>query len=64
MHHLFTRTSFSQCSYALVWEETTRVYKDMVACEGWLDKDVVDVPVVQVHTFKVRIYIRKANHTK
>ena len=30
-----------------------RVYKDMVEHEGWSGKDVVDVPVVQVHTYKV-----------
>ena len=39
--------------YQLVWNETIRVYKDMVAGEEWAKKDVIDIPIVQKLTFKV-----------
>jgi hypothetical protein len=39
--------------YDLVWEKTILSYNDMITCEGWTDKDVVEVPVVQNLTFKV-----------
>ena len=48
-----TLTNLHDTRYALVWDETMRVYKDMVHNEGWTDKDAVDIPVVQVHSFKV-----------
>ena len=53
-HRRIMGPAFNNSTYALVWDETLRVYKDMMVNEGWNQKDVVDIPVVQVYTFKVR----------
>ena len=45
---------FLDCRYQLVWNETIRVYKNMITSEGWDKKDVIDIPIVQKFTFKVR----------
>ena len=39
--------------YALVWDETLRVYREMITREGWASKVIVDIPKVQTYTFKV-----------
>lgn len=44
-----------ETSYQLVWNETVRVYKDMISGEGWASKEEIDIPVVQKFTFKVGI---------
>jgi hypothetical protein len=37
----------------MVWKTTLQTYREMITAEGWTDKDVVDVPVIQTLTFKV-----------
>lgn len=44
-------------SYALVWDETMRIYKSMVNEEGWIKKASVDIPVIQTYTFKFALFI-------
>jgi hypothetical protein len=39
--------------YQLVWEETSKVYYDLINHEGWEKRNVVDVPVIQDLTTKV-----------
>jgi hypothetical protein len=37
----------------MVWQKTAETYHDMINHEGWAEKDVVEVPVMQNVTFKV-----------
>jgi hypothetical protein len=39
--------------YDLVWTRTASLYYDMMTSEGWTDKTVVNVPIVQELTSKV-----------
>ena len=41
--------------YESVWEETLKTYHEMVAEEGWTNKDRIYVPAVQNLTFKVSL---------
>lgn len=39
--------------YRLVWTETLKTYREMIAVEKWEEKGTVNVPVIQSLTFKV-----------
>lgn len=39
--------------YRLVWTETLKTYREMIAVERWEEKETVNVPVIQSITFKV-----------
>ncbi|KAJ6588862.1 cytochrome P450 [Mycena capillaripes] len=51
-HRHVVGPSFGTELYKLVWEKTVEVYRDMVQVEGWKDKDIIDLPVVQKITAK------------
>ena len=38
-----------------MWNETLRVYRDMITTEGWDSKDVTEISAVQKYTFKVSV---------
>jgi hypothetical protein len=40
--------------YQMVWKTTLYTYHEMTTAEGWAEKDVVDVPVMQAVTSKVK----------
>ncbi|KAI5123187.1 hypothetical protein M0805_003954 [Coniferiporia weirii] len=56
-HRRIMGPAFNSKTYAFVWNETLRVYKEMVAAEGWLAKPSVDIPTIQTHTFKLALFI-------
>lgn len=56
-HRRIMGPAFNNKTYALVWNETLRVYKDMMVHEGWESKSSIDVPVVQTYTFKLALFI-------
>ncbi|KAH8110759.1 cytochrome P450 [Phellopilus nigrolimitatus] len=56
-HRRIMGPAFNSNTYTLVWNETLRVYKDMVTSEGWLSKPSVDIPITQVYTFKLALFI-------
>ena len=40
--------------YAFVWDETLRIYNEMLRAEGWLSQSgPIDIASVQTYTFKV-----------
>lgn len=39
-----------------MWERTAEIYREWMSTEGWKNKETVDVPRIQEHTFKVRPY--------
>ncbi|KAJ7185585.1 cytochrome P450 [Mycena filopes] len=51
-HRRVVGPAFGTELYKLVWEKTMETYRDMVEVEGWKEKDVVDIPVVQDITLK------------
>ena len=44
-------------SYTKVWQETSRVFDEMVSAEGILDKAVTDIPTVNNLTQKVMMLV-------
>ncbi|KAJ7185586.1 cytochrome P450 [Mycena filopes] len=59
-HRRVVGPAFGTELYKLVWKQTAQTYDAMVQAEGWTDKDVVDVPVVQSLTTKVAFLIISA----
>ncbi|KAJ7759554.1 cytochrome P450 [Mycena metata] len=59
-HRRIVGPAFGTELYKLVWEQTAQTYRDMVQTEGWNDKDVVNVPVIQNITTKVAFLIISA----
>ena len=49
----FATISTTRSRYEAVWNESKRVYKSMVDCEGWNEKDEFFIPVMQKYTYKV-----------
>ena len=45
--------------YQMVWRETSNTYHEMLSAEGWIDKQEIEVPIVQSLTFKVWIFARR-----
>jgi len=62
-HRRIMGPAFNNETYGLVWEETVRVYKEMMVNEKWDDKEIVEIPVAQQYTFKVRITMAKSECT-
>lgn len=56
-HRRVMGPAFNNNLYELVWEQTLQAYREMIQAEGWVDKDVVEVPVVQTLTFKLALHI-------
>ncbi|EJD08594.1 cytochrome P450 [Fomitiporia mediterranea MF3/22] len=56
-HRRIMGPAFNNKTYTLVWNETRRVYKEMVAHEGWLAEDTIDIPTIQTYTFKLALLI-------
>jgi len=56
-HRRIMGPAFNSKLYQLVWTQTLRTYKEMISAEGWNDKDVVDVPVIQKLTFKLALLV-------
>ncbi|KAJ7266971.1 cytochrome P450 [Mycena haematopus] len=52
-HRRIVDPAFNRELYNLVWEQTTKTYRDMVQTDGWNTKDVVNVPVIQNLTSKL-----------
>lgn len=57
---------FNSKTYSLVWSETQRIYREMLAGEGWSSSDDaaspklidhVDIKAVQDYTFKVTLAV-------
>ncbi|KAJ7754428.1 cytochrome P450 [Mycena metata] len=51
-HRRVVGPAFNTELYKLVWKKTMETYRDMVEVEGWKNKDVVDIPVIQAITLK------------
>ncbi|KAF7360370.1 hypothetical protein MVEN_00766700 [Mycena venus] len=56
-HRRVVGPAFGPELYKLVWRKTLEIYRDMIEVEGWKDKDVVDIPVIQKVTFKIAFLI-------
>ncbi|KAJ7753634.1 cytochrome P450 [Mycena maculata] len=56
-HRRVVGPAFGTELYKLVWKQTAQIYRDMVECEGWATKDVVDVPVIQALTSKLAFLV-------
>ncbi|KAJ6595776.1 cytochrome P450 [Mycena vulgaris] len=52
-HRRVVGPAFGTELYKLVWKQTALTYRDMVEVEGWKNKDVIDIPVVQRITLKL-----------
>ncbi|PAV19758.1 cytochrome P450 [Pyrrhoderma noxium] len=56
-HRRIMGPAFNNKTYKLVWDESQRVYKDMIEKEGWMSKSIIEMPVVQKYTFKFALSI-------
>ncbi|PFH49865.1 hypothetical protein AMATHDRAFT_4487 [Amanita thiersii Skay4041] len=56
-HRRIMGPAFNNRLYQHVWNETLKVYHEMVACEGWTEKGWNDVPVAQKLTFKLALLV-------
>ncbi|KAF4583601.1 hypothetical protein EYR38_002356 [Pleurotus pulmonarius] len=56
-HRRIMGPAFNNNLYELVWEQTLQAYHEMVQAEGWMGKDVAEVPVVQKLTFKLALHV-------
>ncbi|KAJ7512690.1 cytochrome P450 [Mycena galericulata] len=52
-HRRIVGPAFGIDLYKLVWKQTAQTYREMVEVEGWKNKDVVDIPVIQRITLKL-----------
>ncbi|KAI0262511.1 cytochrome P450 [Gloeopeniophorella convolvens] len=59
-HRRIMGPAFNSTTYAFVWAETRRIYRDMVVTEGWESKTVVDIKSVQDYTFRVALFVISA----
>ncbi|KAG7097881.1 hypothetical protein E1B28_005193 [Marasmius oreades] len=56
-HRRVMGPAFSHSLYRMVWDESSKTYREMVSAEGWSEKKTVDVPVTQVATFKFALVV-------
>ncbi|KAJ7266970.1 cytochrome P450 [Mycena haematopus] len=56
-HRRVVGPAFGPDLYKLVWKKTAETYRDILEMEGWKDKEVVDIPVMQKITFKLAFLI-------
>jgi hypothetical protein len=52
--------AFNTSTYAIVWAETLRVYRDIINAEGWAQKDLVTLRPVQAYTIRVAFLVISA----
>ncbi|KAJ7634855.1 cytochrome P450 [Roridomyces roridus] len=56
-HRRIVGSAFGIDLYKLVWKQTSQLYKEMVEVEGWKDKNVVDIPIIQRVTAKLAFLV-------
>ncbi|GJE92691.1 cytochrome P450 [Phanerochaete sordida] len=56
-HRRVINPAFSQDSYVSVWQNTARVFDEMVANEGWLTQSKVEIPIVNKLTNKLALIL-------
>ncbi|CAA7270196.1 unnamed protein product [Cyclocybe aegerita] len=56
-HRRIMGPAFNSKLYELVWKQTLNTYYEMVAAEKWSDKKEIEVPTVQLLTFKLALLI-------
>ncbi|KAF9261363.1 cytochrome P450 [Marasmius fiardii PR-910] len=56
-HRRIIQPAFNHSLYQLVWEQSLKTYRDMVSFETWSEKKTVDVPSIQVATFKLALIV-------
>ncbi|KAF9223689.1 cytochrome P450 [Gyrodon lividus] len=56
-HRRIASPAFNNETYAFVWETSQNLYTEMVLAEGWLSKDIIEVPSVQALTSKFTLII-------
>ncbi|PPQ65337.1 hypothetical protein CVT26_000052 [Gymnopilus dilepis] len=56
-HRRIMGPAFNMDLYQLVWQESLRMYKEMIAAEGWDGKKTIEIPVIQKLTFKFALLI-------
>ncbi|KAJ7760008.1 cytochrome P450 [Mycena metata] len=56
-HRRIMNPAFSPETYALVWDEATSVYREMVDAEGWAGKDEVTIPAMNPFSSKFALII-------
>jgi cytochrome P450 len=52
-HRRIMGPAFNTSTYSIVWAETLRVYRDIIAAEGWAQKDLVTLRPVQAYTIRL-----------
>ncbi|KZO93607.1 cytochrome P450 [Calocera viscosa TUFC12733] len=56
-HRRIVQPGFTNKLYAQVWDESVRVYYDMIRSEGWADKTSFEIPNVPAITSKIALYL-------
>ncbi|KJA21395.1 hypothetical protein HYPSUDRAFT_42034 [Hypholoma sublateritium FD-334 SS-4] len=56
-HRRIMGPAFTSILYEVVWAETLKTYREMVAEEGWSTQDRISIPAVQSLTFKLALLI-------
>ncbi|KAJ7030519.1 cytochrome P450 [Mycena alexandri] len=56
-HRRIMNPAFSPETYALVWDEATSMYREMVDAEGWAAKDEVTIPAMNPFSSKFTLII-------
>ncbi|KAJ7041360.1 cytochrome P450 [Mycena alexandri] len=56
-HRRIMNPAFSPETYALVWDEATSVYREMVDAEGWAGEDEVTIPAMNPFSSKFALII-------
>ncbi|KAG7095474.1 hypothetical protein E1B28_006213 [Marasmius oreades] len=56
-HRRIMGPAFNTKLYQLVWEETIKTYRDMVAAEGWAKRHTIEIPAIQALTFKLALLV-------
>ncbi|KAF7360369.1 hypothetical protein MVEN_00766600 [Mycena venus] len=52
-HRRIVGPAFGPELYKLVWKKTFEIYRDMIEIEGWKDREIVKIPVIQNITLKL-----------
>ncbi|KAK1217172.1 hypothetical protein PQX77_020180 [Marasmius sp. AFHP31] len=56
-HRRIMSPAFGNSLYQLVWDQSVKTYRDMIAGEGWENKKSFDVPAIQKATFKFALIV-------
>ncbi|KAF4593401.1 hypothetical protein EYR38_009115 [Pleurotus pulmonarius] len=57
-HRRVVGPAFHNTLYTEVWSRVTQAYHEMVAAEGWGEGDIVEIPIAQTITMKVKFLRR------